>query len=512
VTRRRRVLAIAAVVLAAALAYAPSLFVPFQYDDYARIGENRALAEGRLFDALLWLGNSRVVPSLTLVVNHRIGGLEPFGYHVVNFAVHLLATFGVMALAIALCGTPRLRARWADERWTIAGCAGLVFACHPLQTQAVTYIIQRYASMAALFYVWSVVCYVRGRTARHAAWPGTAYFAGAAALAVCGVLSKENAVSVPAAWLLVEWIGFGWPRRRRAVAVGIVVGLLAFAIPLGWKLLIALPPRLQRPGVPWLTRLAYALAAPRASETEAVPGVADYLRTETAVLPRYLLLVFRPWGLNVDPDTPIATSFSPPVLLGIALLVALAALAITQVRRRPFLAFALLWWLIALSVESSVIPIVDPMVEHRMYLPLAGFAIGAGALYAALVRRAPRLVRAGAAGIAVALVVLTFARNLVWQSPVTLWLDAADKSPHKARPQLNLAVAYHLAGDVDAAAVHYCRALALNPQDALTRSNLEIAMESLGAAAHVAAEQPDGTIALELEEPEAFCARRTAAR
>jgi protein O-mannosyl-transferase len=505
-------LAVAAVSIAAVIAYAPSFAVPFQFDDDARIGENQALQEGRLFDALAWFGNSRVVPSLTLVLNYRLGGFDPVGYHVVNAIVHLLASFGVMALALALCRTPRLRERWPEARaWTIATVAGLLFACHPLQTQAVTYVIQRYASMAALFYVWAVVCYLRGRirqtgTESRGAVP---YFTAGALLALAAVLSKENAVSLPAAWLLAEWIGFGWPRRWRMIAVGALAALIALAVPLLWKTVVSPSARLQASDVPFMTRLAYALAAPRAAPGQSLPTVREYLLTEATVLPRYLLLVVRPWGLNVDPDVPFAPALSPAVLGGVVFLAALAALGLSQVRRRPFAAFALLWFFVTLSVESSLIPIVDPMVEHRMYLPMAGVALGAGALFAAARDRMPGLARAGGVVILAALVALTFARNLVWQSPLTLWLDAVEKSPDKGRPHTNLGGAYHKADRLDEAVEQYCRALKLDPDDPVAHDNLELALTTLGKfdaiVPKVVAHQPDGSVVLEVEDAVAFC-------
>jgi hypothetical protein len=151
--------ALAAIAIAAAIAYAPSFAVPLQFDDEARLSHNVAMQQGAFLDALRWLGNSRVVPSITLVLNYRLGGFEPLGYHIGNFAVHLLATLGVFTLALSLCRTPRLRDAWPPHRaLLLATAASLFFACHPLQTQAVTYIIQRYASMAARSSGSSVPC------------------------------------------------------------------------------------------------------------------------------------------------------------------------------------------------------------------------------------------------------------------------------------------------------------------------------------------------------------------
>lgn len=511
----RRWAAVAAVTIAAALAYAPSFSVPFQYDDYARIGGNRALRDGHLLDALIWFGNSRVVPSLTLVWNYQLSGADPRSYHAVNFLVHLLTTAGVMALALALCRTPRVG--WSETRaWWVATAAGVVFACHPLQTQAVTYIIQRYASMAALFYVWAAVCFLRGRLLQHGIGRGrpARAFTATAVLGVCAVLSKENAVSLPAALLLLEWIGFGWPRRRRLLAAVAAAMLLIVAIPVAWKALVATPKQLFGQELPLRTRLYYAFITPPATKRRGVPTVWEYAVTQTTVIPRYGLLVLRPWGLNVDHDVPIVAAVTPATAAGAALIVAVAALGIALVRRHPLAALALLWPLITLSVESSIVPIVDPMVEHRMYLPLAGVAIGVGALFALARGHWPRVARTAGAAVAGALIALTFARNVVWQTPLTLWLDAAEKSPDKARVHLNAGVAYHHLEQLDDAVGHYCRALELDPDDQLTQDNLEVAMEDLGGGlkgtlAHVGRGRNIYIEVEELEEePAEFCARR----
>ncbi|MGH7789604.1 MAG: hypothetical protein ACRERC_22220, partial [Candidatus Binatia bacterium] len=346
-TPRRRRLAFGAVCAAAVLAYAPSFWVPFQYDDYARIANNEAMLSGRWFEALAWLGNSRIVPSLTVLLNYRLGGSAIFGYHLVNLLIHLTATLGVFHLALALCRTPGLRPSAAARRpLTLATTAALVFACHPLQTQAVTYIIQRYASMATLFYVWAVVFYVRGRTRQTAAArfdrlsaDGNApvrpelvegrlqssarcSFAAAALCGVAAVLSKENAASLPLTLLLVERAAFGQPRRwRQLLPIGAGV-LLLLAIPVGWKVATWQPRSPAAAAMPWVDRALSAVLAQGAAPGQVATSV-SYFLTQCTVVPRYLLLALWPRGLNVDHDVPIALSASPAVIAGGVLLAGL---------------------------------------------------------------------------------------------------------------------------------------------------------------------------------------------
>ncbi len=509
--------ALLVIAVAAAIAYAPSFVVPFQFDDEARLTHDVALQQGEFLPALWWMGNSRIVPSATLVLNYRLGGYEPFGYHIGNFAVHLLTAGGVFALALVLCRTPRLSAAWPPSRaLLLATAAGLVVACHPLQTQAVTYIIQRYASMAALFYVWAVVCFLHARLRARGLQPGSPrpYLVATAALAIAGVLSKENTVSLPAALLLAEWIGFGRPQGWRVLLVAGGVALVIIAVPLLWKTAIWQPGwTVTSPSdVPWLQRLIRGTFQTQFSRSRgAGPSSVEYLLTEATVLPRYFRLVVLPWGLNVDHDVPIVHELSGRVLASMAALAALAGFGATQTRRRPLLAFGILWVFVTLSVESSVIPIDDPMMEHRMYLPMAGLAVAIASLFAAAVARAPRTALLGGTAVAAALIALTFARNVVWLSPRTLWLDATEKSPNKARPHVNLGAAYHKDDQLDAAVAQYCRALALDPNASVAHDNLELALTELGTYDHVEPEvverRPNGSVVLALPDAVSFCPR-----
>jgi len=508
-------LAFALISLAAAIAYAPSFAVPFQFDDEARLLHNVAMQEGGVWGALWWLGNSRIVPSLTFLVNYRLGGLQPIGYHIGNFAVHLLTTLGVFALALTLCRTPRLRAAWPPRRaLLLASAAGLVFACHPLQTQAVTYIIQRYASMAALFYVWAVVCFLRARIRQRGVEPGAPapYFLATVVLAVCAVLSKEHAVSLPAALLLAEVVGFGRPPRWRVLAVGGPAVLVMLAVPIAWKALIWQPVMnsTSASDVPLLTRGLESILTPRDSLLGAArPGPVAYLCTQATVLPRYLGLVLLPIGLNIDHDVPFVQGASPSVLAGFACLAALAGFGLWQLPRRPLAAFGILWFFVTLSVESSLLPIDDAMMEHRMYLPMAGLTVSAGWVFAAAVQLAPRAGRRAGAVVAGILIALTFARNLVWLSPLTLWLDAAEKSPNKARPHANLGAAYQKADRLRDAIAQHCRALELAPDDPVATDNLELALTRLGTYDSIVPEvverRPDGSVLLALPAPATFC-------
>jgi len=506
-------LALAVLGAAGTAAYTSSFLVPFQFDDFGRIANNEALQRGDWVAALKWMGNSRLLPSATLLGDYWLYGTEPLGYHVVNLLVHLGAAAGVYALARVIYRRGLSPLRWPAELDNVfALSAAMLFACHPVQVEAVTYIIQRSAAMATLFYVWSVVAFLSarldvrdGRSGR----TGRLYVA-ALVLAGCALLSKENAITLPLAWLLAEWCFVG-RTPRRALIVGIGGLLLTSAAVMVLKGIFsgATGAELPSPGV-FLRNVVVSVTSP-AGRVQPLSDVSRYALTQATVLPRYLLLIVRPWGLNVDHDVVWQTSASAAVIAGAVAIGIWAVVGILLAHRAPPVGFGLLWCLLTISVESSLMPLPDAMAERRLYLPMAGVALVAASGVVVVWRRMPRLTAATAWGVLTALVALTFARNLVWQSTLSLWRDAAEKSPGKLRPLVNLGVAHHQAGQLDEAVQAYCAALKISPDDDVVRDNLESALDELGrleVSGTVVTKNPDGSMIMELPDVATFCPQK----
>ena len=478
--RARRYGGVAAVSAITLLAYARSFGSPFQFDDYNFIVGNEAIRVSAL-DGFARFGQARILSFATLALNYRIGAEEPFGYHIVNFVIHLLATWAVYSLALALCQTPRLRGSWLAERpLPFAVGAAFLFACHPIQIQAVTYIVQRMAAMAAMFYVGSVLLYVQARNAQlglGAGRPITA-FVGSALLALAAFFSKENTASLPLAILLTEWAFYGGEVTARRILRLAPFLALVLVIPLTWKLLGKGPRPTTEPGGSMAGEVnnLLRLLAFRADPFGHLAPV-DYFLTQCVVIPRYLRLVVLPWGFNVDHDVPLATGLSAPVAAGLVFLAGLLGFGLYAVRRWPVVGFSALWFFVALSVESSFLPISDVMVEHRMYLAMPGIALAAGAAFAWAARRKRRPALLLGAAAVVLLATLTFRRNEVWRTPLSLWLDALAKSPGKARVYVNVGTALHLEERLDEAITYYCKALALEPENKRARFNLDRVLE-----------------------------------
>jgi tetratricopeptide (TPR) repeat protein len=192
----------------------------------------------------------------------------------------------------------------------------------------------------------------------------------------------------------------------------------------------------------------------------------DYLNTQMRVITTYIRLIFLPVNQNFDYDYPIEHSFfTLPVFFSFLFLLALFGLALYLFSRSRFIAFGILWFFITLSVESSIIPIIDVIFEHRVYLPSIGLLTGitTGVF---IVSHRLKMERIGLSVLVLVVLILsgaTYARNTVWMSKVSLWEDVVSKSPDKARPRNNLGVFYYEAGYLDKAGREFQAALKINP-------------------------------------------------
>ncbi len=485
----RRALPPAAIAALALVAYGGALGGDFVFDSVGIVRDNALLRSlGTFFhDPARILWDNRWFGYLTFALNRAAGGVDVAGYHAVNVAIHVASALLVFALVVVTFATPRLRASsvapWSRE---IGFVAGALFACHPIQTQAVTYIVQRFTSLATLLYLLAVVQYAAwrvwradgGRSARRDA----ASWAGILAAAALAMRTKEIAFTLPFAAAAWEAIFMEGPWRLRARSLAPLLATLPL-VPLA------------RLGTAAAPLDAVVSAAAEATRVQTAISRADYLATQLPVVATYLRLVVLPIGQNVDHDVPIRHTFlAPDVLASGALLLALAALAAFSLWRtsraaRPadpawrLPAFGIVWFFVTISVESSVIPIVDPMFEHRAYLPLAGLLAGVAAAAALLLRARAggrrALVVAGAL-VALALALAAHARNRVWEDELALFGDAARKSPGKARPHLNLGVALARAGRLPEAVEAFAAANRADPSQVDVYVNMGAALRELG--------------------------------
>lgn len=454
--------ALVVVVVATVLAYSNTFHVPFTFDDRTSIVWN---------DTVRGFGGdwraSRYVGHLSFALNYRLGGLNPVGFHVTNLAIHLCNAFLVFWLTALTLRTPAIRDAEAGplvRRYLPASAASL-FALHPLATQAVTYVVQRFASLATLFFVLSLALYVKARLSIEAEprrkAPPSVLLALSTLAAVAAMRTKEISFSLP--FLVAGYEVLLFPRRRLAWTAPLTAA--ALLVPLGR---IGDVQGFEDP-LENVGRLA--AEAPELSRWA-------YLLTQSRVVVTYLRLLVLPSGQNLDYDFRLSHALTEPsVLASLAILagvVGAAAFLLVRARRTNrapgvLVFFGVAWLFLTLSVESSIIPIRDVIFEHRMYLPSAGAVVTLATLLLGAVERLTLPITLPLqAALALALTagplgVASYARNAVWRDEVVLWSDVVAKSPRKARPRFNLANALLRRRAADEAVRQYLVALEIRP-------------------------------------------------
>lgn len=473
------------------IAYSNTFNVPFQLDDGGNIVENPIIKDlGFYIDpssAEKFTGpveypmlKSRYVGSLTFALNYWVHGLDVRGYHVVNLAIHVVNALLVYWLVLLTFKTPLMKeSSLKSHIEKIALFSGLLFVTHPIQTQAVTYIVQRFSSLATLFCLFSLVLYVRCRLYGTLNSKSVALYALALVSAVLAMKTKEIAFVLPVIAVLYEFLFFGGPIKKRCM----------YLVPILLTMLI-IPFTVLGTGTSFGGVIGDVGEATRL-QTEM--SRADYLFTQFRVIATYIRLLFLPINQNLDYDYPIFDSFlNPQVFMSILFLLSILGLGVYLLQRSrssepalKLVAFGIFWFFVALSVESSMIPIVDVIFEHRAYLSSAGF-LTAAATGCFLILKAcekERLRKTGIAALCLLPLILssaTYARNKVWRSEISLWEDVVRKSPQKARGHDHLCLAYYDKG-LNYKAINHCQtALVIQPDYANVHYNLALAFRSEG--------------------------------
>jgi Flp pilus assembly protein TadD len=484
--------ALFAVACAAVLAGLPSLAPGFIHDDHRIIEQNELIRDPRRIPEILtrgyWTVDENAVPNLyrpvtilSFAASHAVGGLEPAGYRAVNLALHALVAALVYLLARRVLGG-------AGAPGQAALLAGLLFALHPIHTEALGLVVGRSDILAAAGTLGAVLLFLGARDCAAAGDQGGALRRDALALLAFGLgfLAKENAVAAPfivlAADLTRPWRAGVVPAGRppRAARGG--------------------PQADARPRPAWRTHAAFAvvLAALVALRTAVLGTIGpaafthfvdnpiahqpfpESLFTGLAVLARYARLLVAPVHLAVDYSyaaiEPLRSLLSPWALAGLGLAMAGVIAGLRSWRRRPAEAFALAFTALAFApVSNLVVPIGTIMAERLLYLPSAGVVILAAAWAAripAVAAGGSRAAGAVAAAILLACGVLSVARLFDWRDERTLFRTAVAAQPRSARAQFNYGAASERAGSDADAQQAYETAIGIWPDFADAHYNL----------------------------------------
>ena len=528
---------------------------PFVFDDQPGIQENLDIRNVGNYLSVDRLLKPRDIVNLTFALNYRFGKLNVFGYHLINVLIHIINGFLVYFLSLTVFKqlspsftkpfsrlngpNPKLKRSTSKERrqgsktgrkqkskkarslvpnahpvsvqsstinlqssipW-MSLVAALIFVAHPIQTQAVTYTVQRCASMAAMFFLGSVLFYLKARIMQQSSVGGgqgsgendqrtedrghrsgirgafgsrlSAYFGLSIVCGMLAFLSKQNTASLPGVILLAEYLLIdrtweGWKRKFPWFA-------LTFAF---WIFFVFYVAGFFSGGIEGQGLLEDVSRLTQETEDG---SRWSYLCTQFNVLVIYIRLFFVPIGQNLDYLYPFKTGFFDGYTpLAFAFLIGIIVIGIWNIRKKPVICFGIFWFFITLSVESSLIPIRDALFEHRLYLPMFGFAIIVSYLVFHFLSKRISWAVAISVVIILCLGTATYLRNITWQDNTNLWSDVVSKNFHNYRAHNNLGFAQSMQGRTEEAIEHYLQALRIKPDFAEAHNNLGNALKKQG--------------------------------
>ena len=455
------VLAVAFIAIAVSIAYSNILNAPFVFDDYHNIRQNSNIKIDNislrsLYEASTNNPTPRPVAYISFAINYYFGGDNVRGYHLVNLFIHafngvLVFLLGQMVLAKVVGNGDALNDQNSKMCYWMAVSAALVFVLHPVQTQSVTYVVQRMTSLCSLFYLSSIFVFFCGRKTsstrnRIVLWILAFVFW------LLAIGTKQIAVTLPLAILLLDWVFFqdGKHDFRNSVRRygGFVLATLAVMCIVAFVFKGVELPKLFTRGY---ARREFSLT--------------ERLLTEGRVMIHYLSLMCwpAPSRLTLVYDFPTSKSFFDPILTSVSWVLILTSLvlSIVFVDKCKMLSFAVLWFFLHLAVESTVIPL-ELVYEHRLYLPMFGVCLAVVFYCNCWIKHAS--FRFALLAILVFLLGAgTYIRNQAWHSEISIWSDNISKQPTASRGFHNLAIANARHGEFAKALTRFDEAIAIEP-------------------------------------------------
>jgi tetratricopeptide (TPR) repeat protein len=444
------------------LIYANSFDCSWHFDDYINIVEN----PGVQIKTLSWqeIGKSlygiaggarwqRPVSYFTFAVNYYFDGLNVFGYHLVNFFIHYIASVFLFLFIFNALKLPILEGRYEQNAYSIALLATLFWAINPVQVMAVTYIVQRMASMAAMFYIMTMYFYLKGRTGDKT-WKSVVFFILAAFSALLSLGSKENAAMLPVSLFLFDLF--------------LIQGVTIETIRKNWTIcLFALLL------VPAIGLIYYDFSSITGSYDEFRPfTMLERVLTQPRVILFYISLLLYPITsrMMLIHDVEISKSLFDPwtTFAAIVVLLMILVVAVLISRRRPLISYCIIFFFLNHLIEGSIISL-GLVYEHRNYLPSMLFFLPLSiyVVYAlSCFEKRKRMIVVLSSAITAIIIIMgvtVFIQNNILKDDITLWSDNARKTPDLEIVHGNLGAALLTAGRFPDAFVELSKAFESPP-------------------------------------------------
>lgn len=386
-----------------------------------------------------WNGSGKLyrpVACLSFALNYYFGGTGVFGYHMVNLVIHFLSSIFLFLFVYHTLNLPVLKAKYGPNSYFIALLATVFWAINPMQTQAVTYVVQRMTSMTGMFSIMAMYFYLKARISTQNPLKTIHYFI----CCVCGILalgSKENAVMLPMVILLYDLFLIQGVTRKNIRRYSFFL-LIAVLVCLALALLLAGPSILDPKGIV-------------AGYQNRGFSLSERLLTEPRVILFYvsLLLYPMPDRLCLEHGITLSTSLITPIstIISIVAILLILCVAAAGSKRWPFISFCVIFFFLNHLIEASVFPL-ELIFEHRNYLPSMLFFVPIAILLSNGIQFFSSKQTLQVILISFVVLVLigwghsTYARNMVWENDGSLSLDCVEKYPDLARPHHNLGVYY----------------------------------------------------------------------
>jgi protein O-mannosyl-transferase len=446
--RAQKIYCSIALALIGILVYGNHLQNTFQFDSVAYIKNNLSLKNPESMLTLqFWISQffARGLLSITMALNAHLDELRPFGYHVLNLALHIFNT--IIIFHIFKKALFHFKNNGSENNAAISFFAAAIFLVHPIQTESVIYIISRSEVLASTFYLL-----------------GFLLFQNYLDLHKSPSLLKK--LILPLVILLLIVVGFSVKQTLATFPLIIFLyyisvcpldsPVIKFILKWKWQIVTAV--------LIFLSLLLYKLLSDETfligpSNPHEMVGREKYMLSQPAVIVFYYLhKILFPINLNVDPDVEVVTHFFSFSFIASMMMIAFIAYYLFKQKAWRFYIFFFSWFFIVLSPSSSIVTLHDLAAEHRVYLALPGviFILSYGLFDILKNQKSGILI---SCGLIFFLGALNIERNRVWKNELSLWQDTYKKSPVKLRPLINLARAHSIEGNNQNAVRYYEEAL-----------------------------------------------------